>query len=172
MAAPESPLYLVSKSEDKQALKVLHYLRRKTSEDHQKELEEIKKHLNDLKLGTFLDIFRTRASIKALVYSILLTNFQQFSGINVITFFTQNIFNATGSTISPEICCIIVGTVQFFASFGTPLCADRFGRRKLLLTVVPGAAIAEIVLGVYFFLQKNGDDVSSVGWLPIVSMRI
>jgi hypothetical protein len=94
----------------------LRYLRQRPDDEVQKELEEIKSHLKQLKPGTFMDIFRTRGTMKAFFYSVALTAFQQFSGVTVILYFAQNIFDATGSDIPPEVCSIIVGSVQFFVS--------------------------------------------------------
>lgn len=168
--APETPYYLVSVNKETEAMNSLRYLRHRPDDEVQKELEEIKSHLKQLKPGTFMDIFRTRGTMKAFFYSVALTAFQQFSGVTVILYFAQNIFDATGSDIPPEVCSIIVGSVQFFVSILSPPFLDKVGRKSLLLIAITGAIVAEIVLGVYFYLQKNGDDVSSIGWLPVLSL--
>ncbi|RZC38205.1 Sugar tr and/or MFS 1 domain containing protein [Asbolus verrucosus] len=168
--APETPYYLITINKEEQAMKSLMYLRRKPSEDLQKELETIKLHLDQLKKASFLDIFKTKIAVKAFLYSVALTTFQQFSGVTVILSFAQNIFDATGSNIPPEICSIIVGSAQFVVSFISPPFLDKIGKRILLLIAVSGAILAEVVLGVYFYLEDNGNDISSIGWLPVVSL--
>lgn len=170
--APETPYWLVRKNQDKTALKSLYYLRRRPLKQLEDELERIKTYLKSMTEGTFLEIFKTRASIKAFIFTVGLTTFQQFSGINVIFSFMQTIFDSTGSYIRPEICSIIVAGVQFVFSVICPLFSDKLGRRTLLLISITGAALAEIVLGTYFFLQDNDKDVSGLGWLPVVSLVI
>ncbi|KAJ3642656.1 hypothetical protein Zmor_025418 [Zophobas morio] len=170
--SPETPYYLVRENQDQKALKSLRYLRRRPLADLEAELTQIKKYLASMTEGTFLGIFQTKASIKAFIYSVALTTFQQFSGINVIFSYMQNIFDLTGSDIAPEICSIIVASVQLVSSFMSPLLSDKAGRRTLLLVSITGATICEVVLGVYFYLQDNDDDVSGIGWLPVVSLVV
>ncbi|KAJ3642652.1 hypothetical protein Zmor_025415 [Zophobas morio] len=167
--SPETPYYLVKENQDQRALKSLRYLRRRPLADLEKELIQIKKYLASITEGTFLVIFQTKASIKAFIYSGALTTFEQFSGINVIFSYMQNIFDLTGSDIAPEICSIIVASVQLVSSFMSPLLSDKAGRRTLLLVSITGATICEVVLGVYFYLQDNDHDMSGIGWLPVVS---
>ncbi|RZC32924.1 Sugar tr and/or MFS 1 domain containing protein, partial [Asbolus verrucosus] len=172
LIAPETPYYLVKINKDEKALESLRYLRRKPDEDLQKELLQIKSYLNQMTQGSFSDLFKTKGTSKAFIYSITVTTFQQFSGINVIFSYTQTIFDATGSDLPSEINSIIVASVQFICSFIGPLLSDRLGRRILLLISITGGCLAEIVFGVYSFLEKRGDDMSSINWLPVVTLVI
>lgn len=167
--APETPYYLCSVNEE-QAFKSLKYLREKPEIELRSELEEIKTHLKQLNPASFWEIFKTKGTFKAFLLSVALTTFQQFSGVTVILYFCQNIFDETGSEIPPEICSIIVGSVQFLVSMISPPFLDKVGKKILLLVATTGALISEILLGVYFFLQKNGNDVSGINWLPILSL--
>lgn len=65
---------------------------------------------------------------------------------------------------------IIVGVVQVIATFVSSLVVDKLGRRILLLASDSIMAVCTILLGVYFYLDQNGHDVSNLGWLPIVSL--
>lgn len=87
------------------------------------------------------DLFTVKANFKALIFTCLLASFQQLTGINVVLFYMQSIFAATGSTMDPNVSTIIVGSVQVAASFVTPLIVDRLGRRLLLIT----SGVGEIV---------------------------
>ncbi|XP_967445.2 facilitated trehalose transporter Tret1 isoform X1 [Tribolium castaneum] len=170
LVAPETPYYLCSVSQEDEAFKSLIYLRQKPETEVRSELEGIKNHVKQLKPTSFCEIFRTRGTTKAFVYSLVLTTAQQFSGVTVILYFTENIFHEAGSDIAPEVCSIIVGAVQFVVSTISPPFLDTVGKKVLLLVALAGAIACEVVLGVYFYLQKSGDDVSGINWLPILSL--
>lgn len=57
-----------------------------------------------------VDLFRSKGNLKALIISAGLIIFQQLSGINVVLFYTQDIFRDTGSDLKPEIATIIIGS--------------------------------------------------------------
>lgn len=59
--------------------------------------------------ASFLDIFKSKGNLKALIISAGLIAFQQLSGINVILFYSQSIFVKAGSSLDPAIATIIVG---------------------------------------------------------------
>lgn len=169
---PESPYHLVAINDEDGAEKSLMKIRTKTSGAVQKELLDIRNAVNETKAnkGSFMDIFKSRGLLKALIISVGLVSLQQFSGINIILFYTQNIFAATGSSIPPAVCTIIIGIVQVSSSVITPLVVDRMGKRFLLTFSAVGMGISEAVLGYYFFLQEKNTDVSALFWLPVVCL--
>ena len=88
---PESPIYLVSKGRDERALRSLRWLRG-SNYNVKAELEQIKKaHRAEQETGsiTLVDLFTKPAYYKPFIYVMLLMFFQQFSGINVVIFYTQ-----------------------------------------------------------------------------------
>uniref|UniRef100_V5HAL8 Putative integral to membrane n=1 Tax=Ixodes ricinus TaxID=34613 RepID=V5HAL8_IXORI len=58
---------------------------------------------------------------------------QQFSAICIILFFANDIFAATGTSMSPEDCTIIVGVIQVAVLLAATLLIDRLERKVLLL---------------------------------------
>lgn len=73
--------------------------------------------------------------------------------------------------MEPAIATICVGVVQVLASGCTPLIVDRLGRRIILLVSAGGMAICLGFLGLFFLLDhQKAEIVSSLGWLPIVSL--
>lgn len=169
---PESPYYLIAVGDKTKAENALKKLR--SSENVEKELEVIKKTVEEslANKASFFDIFKSRGLTKALIISLALVTFQQFSGINVILFYTQTIFEATGSSIPPEIATIIIGVVQIIGSLITPIFVDKKGKRFLLLISAVGMAISEIVLGVYFYLLERKVDLQPFFWLPVLSLIV
>ncbi|KAG5675606.1 hypothetical protein PVAND_005498 [Polypedilum vanderplanki] len=170
---PDTPQFYISKNRDAEAIKSLRFLRGKSAEGVQKEFDLIKKSVAEsLKnKGSIRDLFSNKGNIKALIISSGLLTFQQLSGINVVLFYCQSIFEKAGSSLEPAVATIIVGAVMVFASGCTPLVVERLGRKLILLFSAAGMSISLGLLGAFFFLddQKN-PIVESIKWLPIVSL--
>lgn len=168
---PESPAYLISKNNHERAFENLKMLRVESTKEIEHELEEMKKEVEKSREGHLKDLFVNRGLLKALIISVGLVAFQQLSGINVVLFYANTIFEESGSGIPSEVSSIIIGGVQFFSSFVTPLIVDRLGRRILFIFSAFGMLISETVLGIYFYLSKSTDtDVEAVSWLPILCL--
>lgn len=168
-AGLESPQYYVSKHEIGKAKEVLLKLRGGGS-NVEEELATMQKKMEEDGKGSLYDIFQSKGLIKAMIISIGLVFFQQFSGINAVLFYAQKIFEQAGSSLAPEVCSIIIGAVQFGTSFVTPLLADRLGRKILLTASAAGMLISEVPLGVYCYLKAHDHDVSSISFLPVVCL--
>lgn len=79
-------------------------------------------------------------------------------------------FQMAGSDMEPSLSAIIVGIVQFVACFISTLVVDRLGRKILLLASSSVMCICSLLIGVYFYLQDDHQDVSDIGWLPLLSV--
>uniref|UniRef100_A0A182P8W7 Facilitated trehalose transporter Tret1 n=1 Tax=Anopheles epiroticus TaxID=199890 RepID=A0A182P8W7_9DIPT len=172
---PETPAYYISKGDKEKAVESLCFLRGKTVDGVQEELHEISTTVEEsLKnKGTVMDLFRNAGNVKALIICAGLISFQQLSGINVILFYSQNIFESTGSSLAPAVSTILVGAVQVLASGATPLIVDRLGRKPILLTSAGGMCISLGTMGLYFFLKHTeSPSIESLGWLPIMSLIV
>lgn len=124
---------------------------------------------NNLSLA---EAFSRKATVRGIVISFGLMCFQQFSGINAVIFYTNDIFEAAGG-IDAGIATIIVGIMQVVATFVASLVVDRLGRRMLLLVSDALMAICTLFLGIYFFLKdRDESSVDNISWLPIVSLCI
>ncbi|XP_050506630.1 facilitated trehalose transporter Tret1-2 homolog isoform X3 [Diabrotica virgifera virgifera] len=172
---PDSPYFLLQKKRMSDAVQALMKFRGRELSFAQKEVEVINTQLEeDLKSkGTFKLIFQSLALRKALTISLTLIGAQQLSGITVVLFYAQSIFADSGVPIAPEVCTIIVGIVQVLASAVTPLLVDKCGKRLLLMVSGLGMAVAHSILAFFFYLKNVQDaDVSSLGWLPILSIVV
>ncbi|KAJ8931871.1 hypothetical protein NQ314_015137 [Rhamnusium bicolor] len=157
---PESPYYLVQVGDRDGAEDALIKLRAKIDEAQQNK-------------SSFFDIFKSRGLTMALFLSVSLVALQQFSGINIILFYAQDIFTDAGVSLAPEICTIIIGVVQIAASGATPALVEKRGKRFLLLLSAIGMGISQGVLAYFFFLKDDQkSDVSAIGWLPIASLIV
>lgn len=171
---PESPLYYVSKNRTDDAVKSLKWLRGEQY-DYSAELAELQRDAEERSAikSSWLSPFKSWATARAFITSMGLMLFQQMSGINAVIFYTVFIFDAANTGIDGSVATIIVGVMQVIATFVASLVVDKIGRRIMLLASISMMAVCTILLGVYFFMQKqDAQSVDSLGWLPIVSMCV
>jgi len=94
--------------------------------------------------------------------------FQQFSGIGAVIYYTVSIFRMSGSTINPNLCTIIVGLANFFATFVATVLIDRIGRRVLLLISNVFMIACLGVLATFFYLKDYfPETIEHLGWIPL-----
>lgn len=129
---PETPRWYVLRNKEERARKSLKWLRGKKA-DVEPELQGLMSSYSDnndktMKRGLITDLLK-RNNLKSLLISLGLMFFQQFSGINAVIFYTVSIFQDAGSTIDGNICTIIVGVVNFMATFIATVLIDRLGRK-------------------------------------------
>lgn len=169
---PESPTYLIANNKAEAAKKALEKVRIKgTAKDIETELQEIKMEAENNAQGSIKDFISNRGLLKALVIAMMLVFFQPASGCDVVQFYTQPIFEETGSDIPSDISSIIVGAVQVISAIISPFFVDCAGRKPLLLISSIVMTLGEAPLGVFFFLNNQTDvDVTSIQWLPIVCL--
>ncbi|KAG5675008.1 hypothetical protein PVAND_004948 [Polypedilum vanderplanki] len=167
---PDSPIYLVKKNKREEAGEALKKFWGPQC-DTQTALDNIKAELDAISSDAKLsDLFTVRANFMALIVSLALMLFQQFSGINAVIFYAQSIFDAAGSEMNPAIGAIIIGVVQVVMTVASSLLIEKAGRRILLLQSSIIMGICLIVLGVYFQLKQSGSDVTNISFLPLGSL--
>lgn len=145
------------------------------SYDPTEEIAELQNDNEEQKANNLstIEALSRQTSIRGLIICFGLMFFQQVSGINAVIFYTTEIFAAAGTGVDPEIATIIVGVMQVVATFVASLVVDRLGRRILLLISDSMMALCTLMLGIYFFMKENNaDSVTSLGWLPIVSLCV
>jgi SP family facilitated glucose transporter-like MFS transporter 8 len=74
------------------------------------------------------DALKNPLTLKALLISTGLVSFQQLTGICVVLFNTETIFQTVGSTMSASVSSVIVGVVMLIASVLIIPIMDRAGR--------------------------------------------
>uniref|UniRef100_T1DE67 Facilitated trehalose transporter Tret1 n=1 Tax=Psorophora albipes TaxID=869069 RepID=T1DE67_9DIPT len=170
---PETPAYYISKGRKDDAIASLRFLRGKSTDGVQDELAETTQSVEESmkNKASAMDLFKSKGNTKALIICAGLISFQQLSGINVILFYSQTIFQKTGSSMSPAISTILVGIVQVLASGATPLIVDRLGRKPILLVSAGGMCFAHGLMGLYFYMDHiKSEALESISWLPIFAL--
>lgn len=132
---PETPRWYVSRNRTEDARKALKWLRGKQA-DVEPELKGIVKTHTDSERHAssngILQLLR-RNNLKPLSVSLGLMFFQQFSGINAVIFYAGQIFIYAGSTLDASVCTIILGIVNFIATFVATILIDRLGRKVIFI---------------------------------------
>ncbi|EEZ99539.1 Facilitated trehalose transporter Tret1-2 homolog-like Protein [Tribolium castaneum] len=109
----------------------------------------------------------SKSHLKVLGIVLGLMFFQQFSGINAIIFYTTRIFQEAGSSLNASLCTAIIGLVNFISTFIAAILVDRLGRKALMYTSSAVMALMLAVLGLYFYLLRQGVELGSLEWLPL-----
>lgn len=153
---PETPQYFIAKGQKEKAISSLQFLRGKTREGVQDEIAIIQKTVEDSmkNKSSFMDVFKNKASAKALVISAGLLSFQQLSGINAVLFYSTSIFIKAGGGLDPAVSTILVGAVMVGASGITPLVADKLGRKIILLFSAAGMTVSLVIFVKACFYKK------------------
>lgn len=97
---------------------------------------------------------------------------QQFSGIVVMLFYTQDIFTTAGTGLSAADSTIVVGAVQVVCVGLATQLTDRLGRRPLMLFSTAVSGISLVILGCFYHFKRTlgPSFVHSYGWLPLFSL--
>ncbi|KAF4124106.1 Sugar (and other) transporter [Geosmithia morbida] len=83
---------------------------------------------------------------------------QQFSGINIMAFYSSTVFAEAGySTLSSLLASMGFGIVLFVTSIPAVYTMDTFGRRNLLLVTFPNMAWCLLAAGLCFLMPTSND---------------
>lgn len=167
---PESPYFYLMKNDEQRARKSLQTLRRMHNVDS--ELSrlslDIKRQLSEP--GSIKDVFTIKANLKAFLILLGLRTFQQFSGVSAFGFYTQFIFQQSGSNLSPAASAIVYTAAQWAVTLFGSILVDKFGRIPLLLFSCLGTGLMLFAEGGFFYVKYLGYDVTSFLWMPLAIM--
>ena len=92
---------------------------------------------------------------------------QQFCGVNVIAYYSSNIFSQSGfNDIQALLASFGFGLINWLFAFPAVYTIDTFGRRNLLLTTFPLMSIFLLMTGFSFFIPEG------TGRLAVVALGI
>ena len=113
---PDSPVYLIRKGKESEAIKSLEWLRGKEYTGIEEEISNIKlseMEINDPKYRISLgQMFSDSVYLKPFALSLGLMFLQQFSGVNQVIFYLQTIFQKSGSTLDQGLSSFITSIMQ------------------------------------------------------------
>lgn len=153
---PESPRWLVKNGQDHLARRVLGRIGGENYAAH--ETRNIKATLaaEEIAHVRFADLLGPRM-IKILLIGCALGVLQQFSGINVLFNYAENIFKHAGFGVNTILLFIVItGVVNTAFTFVALATVDRWGRRSLMLFGCAGIAVSHLLLGLAYMMKLQG----------------
>jgi len=166
---PETPRWLLSKNRYEEGKKVL--TRIEDPELFEKTLNEIK---NDIEVSKQFktntsDIFQPWLR-PALIITVGIFFFQQFSGVNTIIYYSPIIFKMAGITGNSAsiVPAIVIGIVNVIACFISVVYLDKIGRRKLYMIGICGMIPSLAIAGFCFFFKDQLGN--SLIYLSVISI--
>ena len=150
---PESPRWLVARTRNEEALKVL--IKTSGKEFASAELKEIEQTLKNQKESTFRELLAPK--VKPLLFiGIILAVFQQITGINTIMYYAPKIFANIGqSNDSALLQTILIGGTNLVFTLVAMALIDRFGRKLLIIIGSSGMMLMLGGLSVLFFTNQT-----------------
>ena len=134
---PESPTWLLaSYDDDRQAALALRWLRgglRADIEHEMYELHAVAAHSH--RAATLRELVSERALYRPVLVGVAILTLQQFSGINAIMFYAQNIFRSAGFSSGSDAAtpALVVAAIQVIVTAASSVFIDHVGRRPLLI---------------------------------------
>jgi SP family facilitated glucose transporter-like MFS transporter 8 len=172
---PESPRFLVTNGRRQEALRALSWLRG-PHVDVEDECHDIEESFDPSDKMTLSELFSKRELFLPLKVSVGLMIFQQFSGINVVMFYTVSIFESAGFKENATMATVFIGAVQVVVTVVACLVMDRAGRRVLLILAGTGMALSCFTLGYYYKQQAaaeaNAMEITDLSWLALSSLVV
>ncbi|ONK62898.1 uncharacterized protein A4U43_C07F9270 [Asparagus officinalis] len=152
---PESPRWLAKTGRDNEFVSALQRLRGKGCDisEEADEIKEFTKTLQSLPQGRMLDLFQRRY-LRAVIVGVGLMAFQQFGGVNGITFYASKIFVSAGFS-SGKLGTTMYAILQFPMTAVGAFLMDKSGRRPLLLVSSSGTCLGTLLVGISFALQAS-----------------
>lgn len=147
----ESPSWLIARGHHDRALRVLKRLRDKVRWDE---------HIADVKDEMKSEKFQWTALWspnvrKVVLLGVLLSAFQQVTGINTVIYYAPEILNIAGFTsgTSALLATVGIGLVNVIVTVFAVWILDRVGRKPLLLVGIGGMVACLAILGVSFLFE-------------------
>ncbi|KIA87448.1 sugar porter family MFS transporter [Flavobacterium sp. AED] len=166
---PKSPRWLLSKSRNEEAKKVLHLMGQEA--DYEKLMVEINQHNNNTTISNeniFLKKYRT-----PLILAFFIALFNQLSGINAFLYYSPRIFQEAGLGESTALLSSIgIGVINLVFTLIGVFLIDRLGRKVLMYIGSVGYIVSLSLVAMAFFFHWQGMAVPIFLFLFIASHAI
>jgi len=164
----ETPSWLFKQGEEKEATSILQKLR--YGKNWMNQIEAMKSAASPHRIGSWKVVFSSKLRFVLLI-GVVLSIFQQITGINTVIYYAPKIFELAGFTSATNAIAatMVVGVVNVLATIISVWLLDRIGRRMLLLIGAAGMAVALLVLAWAFFIGSGWvDDAALISLMAYV----
>jgi sugar porter (SP) family MFS transporter len=149
---PRSPRWLIEKVRFHEAQKVLVAV---AGEAADSEMAEIEESLQSDRAAGNQPLFSRRYRVPVIL-AVLLALFNQFSGINPILYYLNDIFSRAGfSKVSGDLQAVAVGATNLIFTVVAMSIIDKVGRKVLLLVGSIGTFVCLSTIGVLFYTGEH-----------------
>ncbi|KAH9908125.1 sugar transporter-domain-containing protein [Xylariomycetidae sp. FL2044] len=158
---PESPRWYLTKNRHAdafKAIKQLRYEKVQAARDlfYMDVLLQVEKEAMDIGHSKLKEIITVRRNRNAMLASEIVMFMQQFCGVNVIAYYSSQIFlDADFDELSALAASLGFGVVNFLFAIPAIYTIDTFGRRNLLLTTFPLMSIFLFFTGFSFYIPSE-----------------
>ncbi|PKS08706.1 hypothetical protein jhhlp_004759 [Lomentospora prolificans] len=158
---PESPRWYLTKNRHDQAYRAMVKLRMtkvQAARDlfYAHTLLKAERDIEGAKASKVGEMVKHRRNRNALLASEIVMFMQQFSGVNVIAYYSSEIFlSANFSPRDAYTASLGFGIINFFFAIPAFYTIDTFGRRRLLLATFPMMAASLLFTGFSFLLPQE-----------------
>lgn len=171
MWSPESPYYCLGKNKSVDAFNHLCKLRGHKAVGPELSRMDAAVRLSETNQGTFKELMAL-ANRRSLIIIFGMAAIAPLSGSSAITDYSQTIFSKIDSSLSPSSASVLLAVVQLVSAVLGNVFIDVVGRKPLLLMSTFGTAACTTVVGMYFYMERQGTDVSGMGWLPTTVLML
>lgn len=168
---PDSPRWLASTNKKNEAIKILKKLRYSNFEVN----KEIKEIFNSIKYKNQIfgwNLFKQNINFRrSVILGIILQIIQQFTGMNVMMYFSPKIFEIAGfiGTKNQLLSTLLVGLVNVLATLIAIISVDKLGRKPILYIGFTIMAIGMSILSLVLYI---GHGHIGHQYLSIISLLI
>jgi MFS transporter, SP family, xylose:H+ symportor len=156
LAIPESPRWLVKNGRAGHARRILARIGGESYAESVVDSIQRTLHSDEIRQVHFRDLVAPGVR-RILIVGIVLAVLQQWSGINVIFNYAEEIFKEAGYGVSSILFNIVItGVVNLLFTFLAIGTVDRFGRRALMLIGCAGIAVFHTLIGCAYFFHWTG----------------
>jgi SP family xylose:H+ symportor-like MFS transporter len=153
-AVPESPRWLLGRGVRESARRTLERIGGEAYAD--REIREIGQSLQEQPAIGWRELLHGRF-LRVLITGVILAILQQWSGINVIFNYAEEIYRAAGYGVSDILFNIVItGTINLVFTLVALGFVDRVGRRVLMLAGCAGIALSHLLLGFAYASGMKG----------------
>jgi SP family arabinose:H+ symporter-like MFS transporter len=149
---PRSARWLVTKGRVEEARNVLYQL---GAEEPETELSEIVASIHPERSTEVEPLFQKKYRYP-IVLAMLLAMFNQLVGINIVTYYLNDIFSMAGfSKASGGLQAVAIGATNLLATLLAMTVIDKIGRKTLLLIGSVGMTLSLSGVSIIFFTHRN-----------------